>query len=295
MPLRLLAASVLVACVPQAGGSSTDPKPDVRPTPPSTDGGRLLLDGAPAPLDVGATDGSLADAALGDSVAPSDGPLPDAATPDVPVGPPPPECDDGRDNDGDGRFDLDDADCTSSADPRESGGIEGAQCANGADDDEDGAIDFPADRGCAAAGDESEVDTVFVPECADEEDNDGDGWADYPDDPGCQGRGDGTEADPPVAAACANGVDDDGDGASDFPDDDGCEAAGDFSEIGPCGAGVEVIDIAGGGVHDGDLADAPARFVGSCGGAAGGEQVFRYRLERRIERLVVSTAHGETL
>ncbi len=289
-------AFAFAGCIPQAGGSSDDPDMKVV-VGPALDGGRQLqdsqlqVDGDPG----GTPDGDTSDDGGGPGDAgPDEGDPPDGPAPDMPAGPPPPECDDGEDNDGDGRFDLDDGDCSSSADPRESGGIEGAQCGNGADDDEDDRIDFPNDQGCAAAGDESEMDTVFVPECVDGEDNDGDGLTDYPNDPGCQGRGDGTETDTPTAPACANDEDDDGDGASDYPDDDGCEAAGDFSEVGPCGEDAQVIDLEQNGTHDGDLAGAPALFVGTCGGAAGGENIFRYRLERRLERLVISTVHEQT-
>ena len=287
---------LLVGCIP-AGGSGGDidatTPPDAR-----VDAGRLLLDGAPLPTD--ADPGGEADAAAASDAVANDGgaldgaALLDGPAPDMPRGPPPPECDDGEDNDGDGLFDLDDGDCTSSSDPREMGDFAGAACANGVDDDEDGQIDFPTDPGCAGAGDDSEADTVFEPECVDAADNDGDGLIDYPDDPGCQGRGDGTEADPPRPPACANGIDDDGDGAIDHPDDDGCAAAGDFSEIGPCGEGADVVDLARNGIHDGDLTDAPARFTGSCGGAAGGERIFRYTVDHPLERLVVSTVHAET-
>ena len=68
----------------------------------------------------------------------------------------------------------------------------------------------------------------------------------------------------------------------------------------PCGADVVVIDLnavlAGSQHFDGDLAQSPhAGFAGVCGGAAGGEFVFRYRVDHPLERLVFSTVHPETL
>ena len=243
--------------------------------------------------------GGPADWGEGDARVPADeGVALDGAPPDMPPPPPLPECGDGADNDGDGRADLHDSDCTSPADPRESGDAT-TPCSNGEDDDGDGLVDFPDDPGCSAAGDGDEADPARAAACANGVDDDEDGAVDYPVDPGCAGRGDTDERDPPVAPECANGVDDDGDGSTDFPEDSGCEAAGDGSEVGGCGEGVEVIDLnahlAREGAYDGTTAGAPERFVGGCGGAAGGERVFAYRVGERVERLVVSTQHAETL
>ncbi len=222
----------------------------------------------------------------------------DMAIPDMMVGPPPPECDDGIDNDGNGQIDLSDTGCTSENDPRERGAGE-SECANGVDDDEDGFIDFPEDPGCAGAGDLDETDRVVdIALCANQLDDDGDGRVDYPNDPGCQGRGDNNEADPSVLPACANGEDDDDDGLTDFPADVGCDSAADRSESGQCGDEVPIIDL---NRHlemepqyDGTTRDQPANLLGSCGGNAGGEQVFGYRVPQGVERLVVSTRHQET-
>ncbi|MEZ4472219.1 MAG: hypothetical protein R3F60_15775 [bacterium] len=221
-----------------------------------------------------------------------------AADDDDEFNPPPgPECDDRVDNDGDGLIDVYDPDCSSDADPSEEGGNPVTECSNGLDDDENGFIDFPADPGCHSAGDVTEG-AIDVPECANEQDDDGDGAVDYPVDPGCAGRGDRSEDDPAVPAACANGVDDDGNGATDWPDDPGCEAAGDPVEQGPCGDGVEVVDLnawmAGHDFYDGTTVGAPATGVGSCGGAAGGERAFVYRVDRPLEALRFSTDHPET-
>jgi hypothetical protein len=222
----------------------------------------------------------------------------DAEAPDMMPQPALPECGDGVDNDGDGRIDLADNGCTSSMDPRERGDAV-THCSNGLDDDADGRSDFPADPGCSAAGDADETDLADEPACHNARDDDQDGLTDYPVDPGCEGRGDPDETDPRVAPICANGVDDDGDGEIDYPEDTGCEARGDDSEFGQCGPDVEVIDLSS---HlsvephfDGTTVDAAAQMIGTCGGGAGGEVVFAYRVTEGVQQLVVSTLHPETL
>ena len=287
---------MVAGCVP-AGGKSDEVDAEARPEPDATrslsDGAVLQTDGPDTPGD-GAPppDAADTDAEVADGASP-----PDGALPDLPGPPPLPECGDGADDDGDGRVDTHDSDCTSPADPRENGDAT-TPCSNGLDDDEDGEIDFPDDPGCSAAGDPDEADPARVPACDNQEDDDGDGLVDYPRDPGCAGRGDPDEADPPVLPACGNGADDDADGETDYPDDSGCDAAGDDSEVGGCGPDVDVIDLNGhlaaNAHYDGTTAGAPALFVGSCGGAAGGERVFGYRVEPGVERLVFSTRHDET-
>ena len=207
--------------------------------------------------------------------------------------PPRPQCDDAQDNDEDGRVDLADSDCGSAADPTEGGDDPVTACSNGLDDDEDGTVDFPEDPGCRAAGDDNETDPVATPACANGEDDDGDGAIDFPIDPGCAGRGDLDEADPDPLPGCANGEDDDGNGLTDYPDDPGCESAGDPLEANPCGD-AEVVDLTDNPTHDGSTVDAPAQYVAVCGGAAGGERIFTFRVDRELERLVVSTDHPET-
>lgn len=68
---------------------------------------------------------------------------------------------------------------------------------------------------------------------------------------------------------------------------------------GPCGPDVDVADLAAlagdDGAYDGDLAGAPANMVGSCGGAAGGERVFRWTVTGAVDRLIFSTRHPETV
>ncbi|MCB9548159.1 MAG: hypothetical protein H6706_20270 [Myxococcales bacterium] len=70
--------------------------------------------------------------------------------------PPPPACSDGRDNDGDGRVDLDDPGCAAPEDESEGDPVPLPTCADGLDNDDDGLVDFPADPDCLAAGDDGE-------------------------------------------------------------------------------------------------------------------------------------------
>jgi large repetitive protein len=72
-----------------------------------------------------------------------------------------PPCNDGRDNDGDGKIDYpDDPGCSSPDDTDETddcpNGPNCPACANGIDDDGDGLIDFPADPSCTSASGGSE-------------------------------------------------------------------------------------------------------------------------------------------
>ncbi|MCA9524757.1 MAG: hypothetical protein KC549_00485, partial [Myxococcales bacterium] len=64
----------------------------------------------------------------------------------------PPQCRDGRDNDGDGRVDLADPGCTESEDADEVDPDEAPVCFNDLDDDGDGLVDWPTDPDCVAAG-----------------------------------------------------------------------------------------------------------------------------------------------
>lgn len=74
------------------------------------------------------------------------------------AGPPPaPACQDGRDNDGDGRLDLDDPGCGGPDDDSEGDPPTLPLCADGLDNDEDGVTDFPNDPDCLAAGDDGET------------------------------------------------------------------------------------------------------------------------------------------
>lgn len=63
-------------------------------------------------------------------------------------------------------------------------------CEDGLDNDRDGKIDFPDDSGCESADDGDETN---LPQCNDGIDNDGDGAADFPEDKGCETLADNTE------------------------------------------------------------------------------------------------------
>ncbi len=145
--------------------------------------------------------------------------------------PPPPQCQNGEDDDGDGDIDLADRGCASPTDDDESDEPPLPQCQNGIDDDADGFTDFPADPGCGSEFDDDEVNETgpSLPQCSDGLDNDGDGRIDLAD-PGCSSVADPRETDPETPPACSNRQDDDGDGIVDFPLDPGCSAAGDEDE-----------------------------------------------------------------
>ena len=153
------------------------------------------------------------------------------------------QCADGLDNDEDGELDLADSDCNSAVDVSEAGLNPATVCSNRTDDDGDGLIDFPFDPGCFTAGHTSEGNPLTLPQCANQADDDGNGLADFPNDPGCMGAGDQSEAPLATLPACANGQDDDQSGTTDWPDDLGCDGAGDLTEVSPCGAGAPVIDL----------------------------------------------------
>ena len=206
-----------------------------------------------------------------------------------------PECGDGLDNDQDARIDLADPGCVSAADPRELDDMEPPACSDGIDNDEDGVIDFPLEVGCGSAGDDDETDPEdFIPRCANGRDDDGDARTDYPDDPGCAGVGDNDEADPDIVPACADGFDNDRDGHVDFPDDRGCSSAADNDEGGICGSQYRPVELESGRTIRGDNRGAPFTSEGSCGGRGAAEVLFVYRLERRVEMLVITTEHPET-
>jgi hypothetical protein len=82
------------------------------------------------------------------------------------------ECNDGDDDDGDGRVDAADPGCADPSDLSERTPL--YACDDGADNDFDGAADFPADVGCRYPD-----STRESPQCQDGVDNDGDGRIDF--------------------------------------------------------------------------------------------------------------------
>jgi uncharacterized repeat protein (TIGR01451 family) len=67
------------------------------------------------------------------------------------------------------------------------------QCNDGNDNDGDGLIDYPQDPGCSSNTDDNETDLAPSYQCNDGNDNDGDGLIDYPQDPGCSSNTDNNE------------------------------------------------------------------------------------------------------
>jgi len=115
---------------------------------------------------------------------------------------PPKQCADGKDNDNDGKTDLQDPGCASATDDTESPDpqpIASKQCADGKDNDNDGKTDLQ-DPGCASATDDTESPDPQV-QCNDGIDNDNDGKIDFGtganNDPGCDSLTDDTENTPP--------------------------------------------------------------------------------------------------
>jgi len=153
-------------------------------------------------------------------------------------------CNDGQDNDADGQIDAQDPGCAATPTGADA-------CRNGLDDDGDGKADFPADPGCIGFGDASEWSDAAG--CQDGQDNNGDGLVDGAD-PLCAGNPSGTERlDVPGAevAACQDKKDNDGDGLTDFPADPDCADPRSAGEV--RGACADAKDDDGDGLTD--LAD----------------------------------------
>jgi hypothetical protein len=148
------------------------------------------------------------------------------------------ECDNGIDDDADGKTDFNptpgagDPDCDDPLDDSEGPPL--PRCNDGIDNDVDGKIDFPADPGCDDANDVSEkVPLGQSPQCDNNSDDDGDGKIDYNTAPlgngdeGCEDPFDDNES-----TACSNGIDDDQDGLTDYAADTGCFGLADSDERG---------------------------------------------------------------
>ena len=110
---------------------------------------------------------------------------------------PPPQCDDGIDNDGDGPPDMLDPSCSGPSDNDETNP---PQCSDGIDNDGDGDTDISGgDVSCSGSGDNSELNPT---QCNDGVDNDGDGTTDYgpgaSNDLGCVSLSDNNEVAPPA-------------------------------------------------------------------------------------------------
>jgi hypothetical protein len=88
------------------------------------------------------------------------------------------------------------------------------ECEDGVDNDGDGKTDFPNDSGCPNGDDDSELIPIGdpIPQCGNALDDDGDGLTDYPADPGCPSAAGADEIDcegsgpiTPLPAAGATG------------------------------------------------------------------------------------------
>src|SRR5690349_9118419 len=104
----------------------------------------------------------------------------------------------------------------------DAGNNSGIECNDGRDNDGNGKTDYPDDPSCDSENDETENGSIS-PMCKDGKDNDGDGKVDYPSDPGCFApQQDSEEDDCPdgvTCPQCANGKDDDMNGSTDYPSD----------------------------------------------------------------------------
>ncbi|HEV8325249.1 MAG TPA: hypothetical protein VG389_26800 [Myxococcota bacterium] len=201
----------------------------------------------------------------------------------------PPQCQNGSDDDGDGRADFpDDPGCLTPEDADETDPTFPPPCADGLDDDGDGRIDFPDDPGCTSAADDDETDAPLPPACTNGVDDDGDGRVDFPYDPECRSPDDPNEGTPP---ACDDGADNDGDEVADYPGDPGCDDQNDDDEWNPppCGpSGAPVLQIPAGGVASGSIFGVSAS-LSSCGGG-GAEVVYWLDPPGAVSELVLDTA-----
>jgi len=115
------------------------------------------------------------------------------------------------------------------------------ECNDDKDNDGDGLIDYPNDPGCDSYIDDSEIGATPStpgrdPECSDGRDNDNDGKIDYPNDECCLSAIHDDEASCPIASTeCSDGIDNDRDGKTDYGDDpkindSDCTSAADRTE-----------------------------------------------------------------
>lgn len=159
----------------------------------------------------------------------------------------PPQCNDGLDNDNDGKIDWGvpgdqnaDPGCSTPTDDSESPDpVVPAQCADGADNDSDGLVDLQ-DPGCSSADDNDETNvTPPAPACSNGQDDDSDGLVDM-NDPGCSNAEDNDESNGGGGNGgnpqCSDGVDNDGDNLVDTADP-GCTDANDNNETDEGGSG----------------------------------------------------------
>ena len=147
----------------------------------------------------------------------NDGRDPDTGERSQPEGAFPGECDDGADNDFDGDYDCNDADCGGSPDCIEN--FADGDCSDGADNDRDGLFDCD-DPDCA-----DDAACATEDDCTDGADNDLDGLFDCAD-PDCAEDAACIEHEGDDAGECSDEIDNDSDGLTDCDDPD-CEGSPD--------------------------------------------------------------------
>ena len=141
------------------------------------------------------------------------------------------QCNDGLDNDFNGKTDYpNDPGCSSLTDGDEYSVPIIYQCNDGLDNDFNGKTDYPNDPGCSSLTDGDEYSVPIIYQCNDGLDNDFNGKTDYPNDPGCSSLTDGDEYSVPIIYQCNDGYDNDSDGLTDYPNDPGCSYATDNNE-----------------------------------------------------------------
>ncbi len=170
------------------------------------------------------------------------------------------------------------------------------QCNDGIDNDGDGKIDYPEDPGCDFSTDDSE-DTAPKPQCKDGRDNDGDGKMDYPDDPGCIAPEHDIEMDDcpdgVLCPQCGNGRDDDMNGTMDYPGDPGCDTAADPTEFvsmpTACGPLTKIELLPGDGIVMGNLdQESITNLASDCANSAGAPAIA-YVFQLTESKVVVAS------
>ncbi|HLC80237.1 MAG TPA: hypothetical protein VJG31_00525, partial [Candidatus Nanoarchaeia archaeon] len=149
------------------------------------------------------------------------------------------QCNDGRDNDGDGKTDMSDPGCDSADDDSEAvtcsylwGTGDWGTCSNGKQKrnatDSNGCEEKLAQRLVEKITGDRPILERSCAQCGDGVDNDDDGKVDFPEDIGCESQDDNNELD--VLPQCYDGLDNDEDGYIDYPDDYGCADENDNDE-----------------------------------------------------------------
>ncbi|MBK9029818.1 MAG: hypothetical protein IPL61_00495 [Myxococcales bacterium] len=211
-----------------------------------------------------------------------------------------PECEDGRDNDGDLLIDELDPACIAGFDRESEDPIK--LCADGLDNDGDGLIDT-ADPGCTDANDNDEYN-AGPPACSDRVDNDGDGKTDFPFDPGCLNANQDSETDncndgdpSNYCPQCGDGADNDRDGSTDYPADSGCQNAADNDEFvldtSACGVGTQIGFLPASGMAMGTAGSGISNLISPTCQGRGQETVYVVQVDHSVT-MVASTDSAAT-